>query len=675
MASENQNTGQSDRASDGKPIDVRDGNRAGFRKRNRRITILLPLLAVGIALLAVGVVAGYGIAMRRGSPESPSSSETPSTTTAATLWTCSMHPEVKLPKPGKCPKCFMDLIPLEEDSDDVGPRQLKMSREAIALADIQTTPVKRQYVSKLVRMVGKIQHDETGMIEISARVAGRLERLYVDYTGIAVGQGDHLVEIYSPELVVAQRELLQTWKARSSSTTPQRQSAEATLAATEEKLRLLGLLDEQIEQIKDRGTPLDNLTIYAPSGGIVIQKHRNEGDYVKTGEQIYTIVDLSRVWVYLDAYESDIPWIRYGQQVEFATESYPADLFTGTIAFVDPVLNEKTRTARVRVNVANEDLRLKPGMFVRAMVRSRLAAGGRVFDASLAGKWVSPMHPEVVKDGPGKCDVCGMDLVPAEQLGLVPKQPPEPPLTIPASAPLLTGKRAVVYVQPDPRVPVFEGREVTLGYRAGDWYLVQGGLQEGELVVTSGNFKIDSAMQILAKPSMMSLDGQASLHVPEAFHRELAAVFAAYLRLQEALADDRPEEATAAWSDMREALAAVPTETLDRQVEQTWQPIRARLEGTLADVPDPPDPDLLRERFEGLSQAMLQLVDTFGNPYRQTLHEAYCPMAFGNRGASWLQAGDTIANPYFGHQMLRCGETRRQWPAAPASVPTEEDSP
>ncbi len=163
----------------------------------------------------------------------------------------------------------------------------------------------------------------------------------------------------------------------------------------------------------------------------------------------------------LDAYESDLPWLRFGQRVEFTTESYPGEIFVGQVAFIDPVLNRDTRTVKVRVNVVNDDGRLKPEMFVRATVKSQVASGGRVLDPSLAGKWISPMHPEIVKDEPGVCDICGMPLVRAETLGYVTAEPNEgaKPLVIPASAALLTGKRAIVYVQvPDAEKPTYEGR-------------------------------------------------------------------------------------------------------------------------------------------------------------------------------------------------------------------------
>jgi Cu(I)/Ag(I) efflux system membrane fusion protein len=240
----------------------------------------------------------------------------------------------------------------------------------------------------------------------------------------------------------------------------------------------------------------------------VIHKNAQEGAYVKTGDRIYTVADLSRVWVKLDAYESDLPWLRYGQMVTFTTEAWPGETFKGTIAFTDPVLNTATRTVNVRVNVANPELKMKPGMFVRAVAHPLIAEDGKVTNPSLAGKWICPMHPEVVKDQSDDCDICGMPLVTAEELGYVASDTATAPLVIPATAPLITGTRAVVYVEiPDQEKPTYEGREIMLGPKAGGFYIVHHGLKEGERVVTQGAFKLDAELQIRAKPSMMSPEG------------------------------------------------------------------------------------------------------------------------------------------------------------------------
>lgn len=417
------------------------------------------------------------------------------------------------PVPKEAP--MHDVHPMEARHDHAAmmpARHLMLSETALRLAAIQVAPVERKFVTAEIRMFGTVDYDETRLSYITAWVPGRLDRLYVDYTGISVKKGDHMVYLYSPEILTAQEELIQAVQGvksvEKSAIRAIREASLATLEATREKLRLWGLTPSQIKKIEKRKKPSDHITIYAPMSGTVIHKTAVEGMYVDTGTKIYTIADLKRLWVKLDAYESDLVWIRYGQEVEITTEAYPGEHFKGRISFIDPVLNTKTRSVAIRVTVDNKDEKLKPGMFVRAIVHSNVAKGGKVMDPSLAGKWISPMHPEIIKDKPGTCDICGMPLVQTEKLGYVKAEPKEAPLVIPATAPLITGKRAVVYVQlSDKNGSMFEGREIVLGPRAGDYYLVSKGLKEKERVVVNGNFKIDSALQIQAKPSMMNPEG------------------------------------------------------------------------------------------------------------------------------------------------------------------------
>lgn len=424
------------------------------------------------------------------------------------VWTCSMHPQIRQPNPGLCPICNMDLIPLQDDGAG-GLREVGVSKEAAALLDLRVSPVLRSTAMSDIQLFGRIDYDERRVTTITSRVGGRLDRLFVDFTGARVRKGDHLAEIYSPDLLVAQRELIEASRAArnaggaSSAVTDTRRRL---LEAAREKLRLLQFTDEQIVTIENAAQPSDHLTLYAPQAGIVTAKLANEGQYVKTGDPLFKVADLSSVWLKLEAYEDDLQWLRYAQDVEFRVDAIPGRSFHGRIAFIDPEIDPMRRIARVRVNVANEDLALKPGMFADASVHSAMTADGRVLDPSLKGKWISPMHPEIVKDGPGPCDICGMDLVPAEELGLIPETEQAPQvLLIPASAVLRTGERAIVYVRTAAGDgPVFEGREIVLGPRVGEQFIVESGLAEGELVVSRGAFKLDSELQIKAKPSMMN---------------------------------------------------------------------------------------------------------------------------------------------------------------------------
>jgi Cu(I)/Ag(I) efflux system membrane fusion protein len=592
------------------------------------------------------------------------------------FWTCSMHPQIKMPTKGKCPICGMDLIPVKKGgSGEEGPREIKISKNAMALAELVTSPVERKFVSVNVDLVGKVEYDETRLKNITSWVPGRLDRLYVDYTGVPVKKGDHLVWIYSPDLISAQVEYLlalRNLKAQKGGNLGE--MYRRTFKASEEKLRLLGITDEQLKQIRNTGKPMDHITISAPIGGIVIHKNAVEGMYVETGTKIYTIVDLSRIWVIMDAYESDITWIRYGQEVRFSVEAYPGETFKGSISFIDPVLDEKTRTIKVRLNVENERGKLKPGMFVKAVVKSSVAASGKVMDPVLAGKWIGPMHPEIVMDHPGKCSICGMPLVKAETLGYVETaKADKAPLVIPASAPLITGKRAVVYVEKaiEDNAHIYEGREVVLGPRAGNYYLVKEGLSEGETVVVNGNFKIDSALQILAKPSMMSPEKKEKEHtdkkeavkteklpVSVKFLTALQPLYKQYEKAVEALSVDDFLTAKKALEGFPNIVDKIDMVLLSGAAHMEWMKTIPYLSGIGEDAAKTSDIQELRNVFSNASRLVINVVKRFGHSEEETLNQAFCPMAFDNKGAYWLQVGEDIRNPYFGKAMYRCGEVK-----------------
>jgi len=627
---------------------------------------------------------------------------------APTLWTCSMHPQIKLPEEGKCPICAMDLIPLETAaSADLGPRQLRMSEAARSLARIQTTPAIRAFAESDIRMYGRAAYDESRLAYITARVPGRLDRLYADYTGVAVKKGDHIVDMYSPELLAAQEELLQAKRAvsklGSSSSEVLRSTAQSTLIASREKLRLYGLTSAQIDEVENTGKASEQLTIYAPAGGVVVHKNAREGMYVTTGTRIYTIADLSTLWVLFEAYESDVPWIHYGQRVDFTAQSFPGETFEAVISFIDPLVDPETRTIRVRAVVDNNDGRLKPDMFLTGQLKSRIDADGHIIDIELANKWICPMHPEIVRNVSQACEECGMDLVPASKLGFVPAQgnSEDAPILIPVTAPLVTGKRAVVYVEiAGTQGIVYEGREIELGPRAGDFYVVNSGILEGELVVTNGAFKIDSELQIQAKPSMMSPDGGAtptthnhgdessseqksndhsssatqepgSVHVSTAALDALAPVYVRYFALQMGLANDNFESAKSSAKKLGEASAGVDVTLFSEESRQRWTTLSKVVEQEAKRITLSSDIAAARDVFFALSAAIIELETSLGHGGNESFFLAYCPMARDYKGAHWLQQVDVVWNSYWGAQMLRCGSIKQEFAAAT----TEGESP
>lgn len=561
-----------------------------------------------------------------------------------------MHPQILLPQPGKCPICFMDLIPVKSDSgsgETLGQREIRLSETAAKLAGIRTVEVKRGNASIEGRLIGKIDYDETRLGTITAWVAGRIDRLYVSYTGAFVKKGQEMAEIYSPELYAAQSELIEAAKAAPGFSDSRldmiRNSAARTVKAAREKLRLLGLSQDQIDSVIKRGTPSDHITLHAPLSGVVTKREVTEGMYLRTGSPIYTIADISRVWVILDAYESDLPWLKTGTEIEFTSEAMPGKVFSGKLSFIDPFVNEKTRTAAVRVETENPSYALKPGMYVKAVYRFRPPA--------TAGS--------------------------------------EPPLLLPAEAPLITGKRAVVYVAVPEKEGVYEGREIVLGPRAGEYFIVSDGLKAGERVVVRGAFKIDSSLQIQAKPSMMGEGGAASpaghIHtlpstttethsghtaleqepgkaepVSSVFRKQLGKAVLSYTMLAEALAADKDKDARKSAEDIVKALASVEGSLLPATMQKEWNGILESINDSVASVRKGSDIAGTRKAFDIISKTIIAAVTKMGADAGKPIFELFCPMAFDNRGAFWLQTDQEIRNPYFGAQMLSCGEVRRK---------------
>lgn len=574
---------------------------------------------------------------------------------ASTTWTCSMHPQIQQPNPGLCPICNMDLVPMNS-SGGMGPRDVMVSLADAEVLNMRISPVVRRPASREISLVGTIAPDERTIATVTARVGGRIDRLFVDYTGITVSKGDHMAELYSPDLLVAQQELIQAKKslAQGSGNPSLASTRRALYRAAREKLRLLELSEQQIDAIEKQSEPKDRITLNAPQLGIVTLLAIREGDYVQTGQKLFSVADLSTVWIMLDAYEKDLPWLRFAQSVSFTTEAAPGEIFTGRIAFIDPIVDPKTRTAKVRVNVSNPKGILKPGMFVSAGVSSTLAGNGSLLSPSLKGKWISPMHPEIIKDAPGQCDICGMDLVPAEKLGFsFAPDHSEAPLLIPASAVLQTGSRAVVYkkVKSDADDPLmFEGVTISLGARVGNDFIVESGLEAGDFVVTEGAFKLDSELQIQGKESMMSMPASyAGPPIPQnpLDSDKLAALNAAlghYLALTGHLAHDRESEASKAVPMLTAALEKIGLKQSTAAAAATkGKSGRKAITAVLPEV----------------TSALAEIIRTrAADQLDQPIYLLHCPMALGDKGGDWLHTNEKIENPYFGSEMFACGETK-----------------
>ncbi|MHB8898376.1 MAG: efflux RND transporter periplasmic adaptor subunit [Thermoguttaceae bacterium] len=482
----------------------------------KRLVRFLAPFALGAAITAIAGWIFWG-------PGSESASGPAATAESgkAQVWTCSMHPQIRMDHKDICPLCGMDLTPIDSNQDpweaEAPGTRLVLSDSARRMARVETMEVQTRELWRDLRTVGRVEFDETRVAYIAARINGRVDQVYADFPGTAVRQGEHLVKIYSPDLLSTQQEFLTALRSeRAAGQVP----GISLSAASRRRLELWGITPEQIDALAKSGHVQDHLTVYSPMGGTVIEKNIRAGQYVKEGDSLYTIADLTRVWLVLEVYESDLSLVRVGQPVQVTLESEPQRPMTGTVAFVEPVLTNASRTVRVRVIVENRDSRLKPGMYAQALVRVAILPGGQLAPTGLEGKYVCPMHPYEVSDRPGDCKECGMplELVPggpeiAGQAGatMTPVsagaeaaesvQPPVQVLAVPADAVLTTGQRQLVYVEKEPGK--YQLVEPKLGPRAGDYYPVLSGLEVGDRVVSRGNFLLDSQYQISGRASLL----------------------------------------------------------------------------------------------------------------------------------------------------------------------------
>ncbi len=590
-----------------------------------------------------------------------------------------MHPQVRLPDNVPCPMCGMELIPVEEESPEdaaLGPRSLRVSEHAAALADIRTAVVVRRAVTRPVRMVGKVVFDDARLRYVTAWKASRIERMYVDYDGIAVQRGDPLVDLYSPELSDVQQEYLTAVGNHEAlppeTTVEERAQSAKALDSARQDLLVWGFRPEQLTELVERGSPLERHTLVAPMAAEVLEKTARQGDSVDAGTRLYTLADRSFVWVELNAPESELSWLHYGQQVEIVADAYPDDFFVGRISFIDSILMNRMRTVKVRVSLPNFDLRLKPDMFVHATVRAQMDEEGLLVDPELAKRYMCPTHPSSVFPRRSPCPICRTEAVPTSELGFRMPSSDDLPLVIPDTAPLVTGARSIVYVRrPGAGAPIYEGREVLLGPRAGGHYIVTRGLLAGELVVVNGAFKLDSELEIRARPSMMNppVDAWIPAGVIETsgkFKAGLGRMIEPLIEAAEALAEGDLARARTAGEELELAVASIPAGDLSEDALQLWVPLAATLADGSQRLSLRKGVLELRSALRDVSEAAITAMTRYGwsGPVAAP-HVVHCPMAFRDTGANWLSSNGEIANPYFGDSMLRCGLVDRALPRKP----------
>lgn len=567
----------------------------------RSITFIAALRWLGFGALCFAV--GYFLQKSN----APTDHHQHAKTESEILYTCSMDPQVRQSEPGDCPICGMELIPLAE-ANGAGPNTLVMSADALKLAEIQTTLVggAAQAVDEIF-LNGKIEPDERRVASQVAHVAGRIEQLFVTYTGERVRAGQALARLYAPELVNAQEELLAAIRLR---------GANSELAeAARRRLRAWKLPNKLLENLEQNGTIQREVVVRADRGGVVARRQVAVGDYVAAGTPLLELIDLQRLWAVFEAYESDLPRLPLGATIAFSTPALPGKTFQARVSYIDPFIDPATRTASLRAEINNPQQQLKPEMFIRGTV-SVGNSGSKV------------------------------------------------ELSIPKTAVLWTGKRSVVYVRVAAATPTFEFREVVLGEPRGEHYPVLEGLSAGEEVVTHGAFVIDAAAQLNNQNSMINRriaagpvsdpDYQASRR-PEQ-EKGLAQLLDQYLALKDALVADNPGVARQVGKKLLAVLTQAPNLPLQNDADRYWAEHWANAL-THTQVLERGDLAEQRQQFEGISRSVIKLVKAFGSQNGQ-YYLQHCPMAFDDRGADWLSQNQEVRNPYFGAEMLTCGTVK-----------------
>lgn len=406
-----------------------------------------------LATVVVAALGGWWVGVRLGpdypGPLSASSPDGPCPNGADPLyWKAPMDPTYIRGEPGQSPM-GMDLVPVcQGETAAVGAAGVRIDPMLVQSMGVRTEPAARRDLSRKVRTVGRVTYDERRVSHVHTKVQGWIERLFVGYEGDLVTRGQPLLEIYSPELVSTAEELLLAKRYRDSTRHSRfedvARGGEELFRAARRRLELWDIAERDIERLLETGQVQKTLTLHAPTEGVVTHLMVRQGMEIGPNNNLYTIADLSRVWLYADVYEYELPWVREGQNAVIELSYLPGHSFEGTVTYIYLFLDPKTRTARVRIELDNPSLLLKPDMFANVIIET-----GAHEDA----------------------------------------------LAIPEEAVIRSGRRSIVVVaNGDGR---FAPREVRLGIDSGDgWVEVQGGLAEGDRVVTSGQFLIDSESKL-----------------------------------------------------------------------------------------------------------------------------------------------------------------------------------
>jgi Cu(I)/Ag(I) efflux system membrane fusion protein len=551
------------------------------------------------------------------------------TSATAQYYTCGMHPWVISPKPGNCPICGMKLVPIDP-AKFTG--EISINPIVVQNIGVRIEPVVKGPVTQVIRTVGTVDYNEALVRDINIKVAGWVDKLYVDYLGEQVEQGQTLFDLYSPALYSAQEEYLQAYRNQGrigAAFVPEAaKSAQDLLIAAKKRLEYFDIAGEQIEALQKSGEPAKTLAIKSPYRGTVIVKNVYEGMKLDTGTLAYRIADLSRVWVMATIYEYQLPMVRVGQPAVMSLSYIPGQTFEGRVVYIYPYLNEKLRQVNVRLEFENPHLLLKPGMFATVEISNTLAQGRTI---------------------------------------------------VPREAVIDTGVRQVAFVSLGQGR--FEPRNVTVGVEVESGMLeILKGLKPGEMVVTSGEFLLDSESSMreslakMIKGNLAAEQGtQAAVTakglltvLSPAMAEELTKLLDGYLAIGRKLADDSIEGISSAAGEIAQAADKL-TGTPVPEHENFWHEHTeiATIGGKARELSNEADLEKARLKFADMSIALGTLLAATGIPssYPHEVQQLHCPMYRASQGGNiWLQAAGPVQNPFFGKAMPGCFDERHTLP-------------
>ncbi|MGV3771936.1 MAG: efflux RND transporter periplasmic adaptor subunit [Verrucomicrobiales bacterium] len=529
-----------------------------------------------------------------------------------------MHPWIKSEGPGNCTICGMKLTPIFEGEKgfDMDPNFIPLSSNQISVIHVQTDQAALRPIERTLRVSGRIEADETQYRVLSAYVDGRVEKLHVNYVGAEVQAGEPLAELFSPGLLTAEREYISLVQRSGTNETRFNQDHRALLGAARERLRRLGLSPAQIEALPNKQETNDTTQIVAPISGTVVKRSVFEGQYVKEGDRLFELANLERMWFKFDVYEQDLPWVYAGANVQVTTPALPGQIFAGKISFIDPTLNELTRSAKARVELDNP----RAG---EAGSSRRLLMNGMFADAQIS-------------------------------------VPTEPLLSIPRTAVLQASSQPIVFVEGEGNN--YERRKIKIGRKGDAHYEVLAGLEPGEKVVTSGNLLLDSQSQL--NPAVdhshqhePENNEAAPLIRPDEKQKQSATrLFSWAHDLSQSLASDNlpafQEKLTAGSEIIPAVQNAFPQSS--GAATNLHGPLQIIARGI---TPNFSNIDEARQNFGPWSRAVVDFAREWKKVQPDEPVKLYrCPMyPKPGKSAFWVQLQGPLRNPYYGAEMLDCG--------------------